>query len=708
MDIKTLLNNLHEEVSCSVCMTTFTDPKQLPCLHSFCLHCLEGILRTSGRRDIITCPECRRESRVPASGNLNDLPTNFRINSLLDVLAIKECNTAGVKCGNCDKKSSQSSYCFQCSSFWCDFCITGHNIIRTNTGHRVLALKDFEDQDIEDVLKRPAFCPKPGHEKKELEFFCKNCAEPVCNFCVATIHEGHVKILLEEAANERKLEVKTVIESQKEKAEQMKNKISELDENSAKIQAQIATVKESVQQFVDDMTVVMEAKKQEIFNEVENQGKQSLQRLAKQKSEIENRVKMCETAVVKTETLLRRSSSAEIVNLDKSLNTIFPDGVNNEGEQVDCDLESFRQFIFERNETLMEKANGEGIGSFKTFLRKTEAHQSSAEGKGISEATVGLQANFTLTTRNAEGEQCYEERDSVTVEIRNQQGHDCATKARVQDNRDGSYKISYFAKETGKCEASVKVNEEYVPGSPFAVNVKLRQFRAVLSFGQQGSSVGMPSKPLGVAVNERNEFAVTDSGNNRVQVFSSDGTYVRSFGIMGDKQGEFNFPSGIAFGENGNIIVVDSYNHRIQLFSEKGEYLSHFGEKGNLDHQVTTPVGLSVNSDGHFIVAVAGNKLIKIFSPSGQFLRKIGEEGSFSYPYHCVQYDNFFIVSDSREHCIKVFSRDGDFKYKFGKKGEGDGEFNTPHFLSVNKAGHLMVCDELNHRVQVFELMESL
>ena len=107
MDVKTLLNNLHEEVSCSVCMTTFTDPKLLPCLHSFCLHCLEGIQRTTSRHDIIICPECRRESRVP-SGSLNDLPTNFRINSLLDVLAIKQCNTTGVQCGNCDKKSSES------------------------------------------------------------------------------------------------------------------------------------------------------------------------------------------------------------------------------------------------------------------------------------------------------------------------------------------------------------------------------------------------------------------------------------------------------------------------------------------------------------------------------------------------------------------------------------------------------------------------
>ena len=42
--------------------------------------------------------------------------------------------------------------------------------------------------------------------------------------------------------------------------------------------------------------------------------------------------------------------------------------------------------------------------------------------------------------------------------------------------------------------------------------------------------------------------------------------------------------------------------------------------------------------------------------------------------------------------------------YKFGKKGSGDGEFHKPSCLSVNKAGHLMVCDVWNQRVQVFEL----
>ena len=406
-----------------------------------------------------------------------------------------------------------------------------------------------------------------------------------------------------------------------------------------------------------------------------------------------------ETVIEQTETLLKLSTSAEIVQLHDSLNTIFPEGVSDETEQVDCDLEVTRQFIFTENETLMDKANTEGIGKLITLL-ETCAHQSSAEGKGITEAVVGIESQILLTTRNVEGEQHYEERDCVTMQIRNRQGHDCATKERVQDNKNGTYKISYFAKETGKCDASVKVNGEHVYGSPFTVEVKPRQFRPVLSFGQLA---GMFNWPWGVAVNERNDIAVTDVGNNRIQVFSSDGTVLRTFGTKGDKQGEFDYPSGIAFDKNGNIIVADCRNHRIQCFSEQGKHLNTFSSKGSLDHQLNGPHGLSLDSDGNVIVADANNKLIKIFYPNGQFLRKIGVVGSFTFPFHCIQYDKYLIVSDSHEHCIKVCDRDGNFLYKFGKKGEGDGEFNEPRCLSVNKAGRLMVCDEGNHRVQVFE-----
>ena len=299
---------------------------------------------------------------------------------------------------------------------------------------------------------------------------------------------------------------------------------SKIDENCHNIEANVAKVKRSAQQFAESKIAVIEAKKQQIFTEADHETQQSLQRLRVQRIDIENKVKNIETAVGKSETLLKRSTNAELAQIDKTLSTIIPKEVDDDREEVDCDLEGLRQFIFEENEALKTKITYEGIGCIRTFSNKTKVDQSIAEGKGLTEAIVGIQANFVLTTRNAEGQQCYEKRDRVTTEIKNHEGHDCATEVRVQDKKDGSYNISYFAKESGRCEAVVKVNEEQVRGSPFLVQVKPRQFRPVLSFGQYGSSAGILKLPGRVTVNECDEIAVTDTGNNRVQV-SGSGSY---------------------------------------------------------------------------------------------------------------------------------------------------------------------------------------
>ena len=697
MDIQTLLNNLHEELSCSVCMSKYTDPKQLPCLHSFCLHCLNGIQRTSGRRDKIACPECRQEFNVPDNGNLAALPTNFRINSLLDVLAIKECNTTGVKCGNCDERTKQSHYCFQCYSFWCEECIGLHNRIKANKDHYALALEEFQDQDFENTLQRPSFCGIPGHEKKEMEFFCKICEVAICNACALLDHEGHSKMLLELAANERKLRLKSAIESQKKRVETKKSEIEKLNQYYEVVKERAACVKRNVQEFADSINAAIEAKKLEIFDDVERRTQLSLKHIGIQNDKFVEQVKQHESEIERTETIIKRSTSAEIMQPNDVLNIILREENSREETVTDRENESFlARLSFVKNQKLFDLACVEQIGSLKST--QTKAQQSSADGKGISEAIVGLEALLVVTTRNAEGQQYHDDYDYVTLEIRNRQGENCAAEVQVQDNKDGTYKIKYFAKETGTCSASVKVKGEHIRGSPFEVQVKPRQFRPLLSFGQQ-----ILENPWGVAVNEQDEIAVSDAGNHKIYLFKSDGTHMKSFGGEGTHPGEFNRPAGIAFHSN-NIIVAEQHNHRVQQISKQGQYLSHFGEKGLLDRQLDFPCGLSIDTDGNILVADRDNALIKIFCAGGQFLSKIGKEGDFTKPWHCIQHDNYLIVSDSGDHSVKLFDRKGNFLYKFGKMGNADGEFNTPRCLFMNKAGHLMVCDKKNYRIQVFDL----
>ena len=369
MDIKTLLHNLHEEVSCSVCMCMFTTPKQLPCLHSFCLNCLNGIQRTSGIHGKITCPECRKQFDIPGSGNPSGFPTNFRINRLLDVLAIKECNTAGVKCGNCDKRSAETLYCFQCCFFWCPECISAHNIIRANKQHKTLALKDFQDQDIEAVLKRPAFCQTKNHENKELEFFCKVCQVAICNACAVTEHEGHAKVILETAASEKKLQIVSRIKSLKDIEQEKRNQVEKIDQDSIEVQLQMAYVKGKVQTSAEQLIAIIEAKKQDIFNAVDKQAHDSLKGLALKKDQIENDLKKIQSAIKRTETLLEQSSNAEILGLSKTLAAFLSE----HGVKVNYDSKSIPRFSYIDNVELINLVKAKGIGNVKTIFNETKA-----------------------------------------------------------------------------------------------------------------------------------------------------------------------------------------------------------------------------------------------------------------------------------------------------------------------------------------------
>ena len=700
MDIKTLLHNLREEVSCPVCTNIYTDPKHLSCLHSFCLQCLKHWHRSSHGRDTIRCPKCQVLSKVPDSGDLKDLPTSFYLNGFIDVLAIKECKTSQVGCGNCQKKSSESSYCFQCCMFWCEECLIAHNIIQVNKDHRVLALKDFQEKDYEDVLKRPLFCSKQRHEKEELKYFCKKCETAACQSCVLIHHAGHAILHLEEEAERQKMELKSLIQIQKHDLQAKINTLGRLNEDYAKLIQKNDDIKRQVQKFVDNLIATIEAKKQNIILAVDDETKRFLETLATQKTEIESKIKIIASSLEKADTILKRSTHAEVVQLKKSFEEIFQ---GTQSQPKDRYSEKLPALAFVENPKMLSTINAEEIGVVE-IAHQTKASQSVVEGKGLEEAIANRQAHFSLTTRDSKGRQCYNEGDHVTVEIIDEQGRNCAEKLQIIDNKDGLYKISYSARKEGRCKVVIKVNEEHVHGSQFIVCVKPFQFRPVLSFGEQGSSVGKFNMLRGVAVNANDEIAVADSENHRVQIFSSEGKFLRSFGKKGDNAGEFDNPRGISFHNNGNIFVADCCNHRIQIFSGEGEFVGSFGGKGNVYSQLDFPSDLSVNSEGNVIVADAGNKLIKIFSPDGKFLMKIGEKGSFHFPVHCIQYDRYLIVSDEGDHCIKVFDRNGNFQYKFGKMGGKDGEFTSPRCLSMNKSGQLMVCDSGNNRIQVFEL----
>ena len=565
----------------------------------------------------------------------------------------------------------------------------------------MLAIKDFQDKDYEDVLKRPVFCSRQDHQEEELKYYCKECETTLCQTCFALDHGGHALKLIKEEAETQKLEIRSVIEMHRKNLEAKMKEVTQLDEDYAKMIQQNEIVKRDAQRFADNLIKSIQAKLQNIITAVENQTKKSLESLTAKRSEIQHQINIIESSLDEAEKLLKRSTTAEIVQLKKSLPTIFH-GVD-QTVPIVYDSSSQEALVFVQNQKMQDTVNMEEIG-FLEEANRTKPIESLAEGEGLKEGTVARKGQFNLITRNAEKKQLYDERNRVTIEIKDEQEQECVTEIRIDDNKDGIYNVSYYPIVQGTIKLLVKVNGVHIRGSPFTVIVKLFFVRPLLSFGQEGSGEGMLRYPLGVAVNDKDEIMVADQGNYRVQVFDSNGTFLRSFGHDGENAGEFKFPFGIAIDRDRNILVSDYGNHRVQIFSREGRHLGSFGGKGSLDSQLLNPWGLSLDSTGNIIVADTGNKLIKIFTPDGTFVMKIGGQGSLNGPVHCVQCGEYFIVSDSNEHCIKVFNREGHFLYKFGKQGEGDGEFNGPHFLSVTQSKHLLVCDRYNHRIQVFKV----
>ena len=61
------------------------------------------------------------------------------------------------------------------------------------------------------------------------------------------------------------------------------------------------------------------------------------------------------------------------------------------------------------------------------------------------------------------------------------------------------------------------------------------------------------------------------------------------------------------------------------------------------------------------------------------------------------------MVCDENNHRIQVFELNGKFLGKFGKKGGNLGEFNNPTALAVLRNGHIVVSDSVNNRIQIME-----
>ncbi len=154
-----------------------------------------------------------------------------------------------------------------------------------------------------------------------------------------------------------------------------------------------------------------------------------------------------------------------------------------------------------------------------------------------------------------------------------------------------------------------------------------------------------------------NNVYVADENNNRIEKFSSTGTYLTQWGGSGTNTGQLDGPVGIAVDSSNNVYVADDYNNRIEKFSSSGASLTQWGSLGSGNGQFGQPTGIAVDSSNNVYVADADNNRIEKFNNDGDYLTQWGDYEQFVDPFGVAvdSSGNHIFVAEINNERIQVF-----------------------------------------------------
>jgi len=273
-------------------------------------------------------------------------------------------------------------------------------------------------------------------------------------------------------------------------------------------------------------------------------------------------------------------------------------------------------------------------------------------------------------------------------------------------------------------------------------------------FGDRDGS-GRLEQPIGIAVSAAGDVFVSDSGNQRIAVFSAEGTFLRGFGRAGSGAGELDRPMHLGFAPDGLLYVAEYLNDRISVFEPNGAFVRHIeppgvdapggvavGPNGALyvpdfyNHRVLVressddsgwrdwgtpgrvragsihyPTDVDLAPDGSLWVADAYNNRIQRFD-DGESI-EIAGWGLFGRAFGFQVADGLGVDGEGRVWAvdfyggqIRVFDPDGTPLLTFAEPGTEAGQLRHPTDVAIAD-GRVYVADFGNNRVQVWRMQEG-
>ena len=667
---------LPHHVTCQMCSGPFSDPRILPCLHSFCCQCLHKEMEKVGPQKSLQCPTCLRNVPIPVGG-ASAFPQNLHLGFEVEVAEYmsKFASSSGVSCTFCVKGCNDPAvvFCCSCHMFMCKGGQEYHNRAPQLSQHNVIGL-DRESATLLPSLLKPTehHSSDPKHKKLDLDFYCKTCRCFVNQLCVMILHKDHSITELSTVAEADRDEMRGTLQC----AQDVVSTLAGAIDANKKMMQQVETSKQEAElaiiQIFKQLMETLEERKKVLLMELETIALSKTTSLTLQKEQFEKIQHDISHYTEVTSHILQTHTDHEVVALGGLVPT-----------ELKATLKKVENMSLTPNPHSYLSATLQ-LGSLAKVLSEfggvVDLSPSPSECTCTFKSVPGVNRKYhvKVETKTSKGERYPCGGLQVKAELRPKSHDGAVVLGEVEDHGDGTYTITLTPQTTGPHQLLITMDGHLVQRSPYDLNVK-SDYTSLCDV-QQVINVTFP---LCVAIHENGDIYV-GSGDHHIYVFDQGGHLKNTIGSEGSGDG----PCSISI--IGEVMyIADCYNHRIQKLTTGGKFLHKFGKKGSGQRQLRCPRGVVVDSKNRIIVSDMDNNRVQVFSQDGDWLFAIDGTGNipFKGPWGLsLDPQGNIHVAAYGSNTIKVFSPEGTYVRSYG-------DVKGPSGVAVDEEGYSYVSE---------------
>ncbi|KAI8485511.1 hypothetical protein Bbelb_367050 [Branchiostoma belcheri] len=338
---------LPEEVSndfleCTICCDTYKNPKILiPCLHTFCEHCLqEWVQKNDG--DTFPCPICRQPVPLPQDG-VGGLKNNSHLASLVKAVTEHHKIRQGkdvLLCTSCDEGKPATSRCSECAEFLCASCESAHRLVRATKGHTLFTFEELKTGKYDKVFRARTAPPCSKHSGEILKLYCRTCETPICNECALFEHRDsqHDLKRIEEVAAEKK-ETILALTPQCQARMQLFRQTEEVQKRlKEQLQLNAEGARQNVHKTVQTLTALVKEEGERLLTCIDTEEKTRKKQVDAEIEAAQISLASAKSTCEFAETLAREGGDYEVVSFSQDMTTRLNDLTKPPADAVDFEL----------------------------------------------------------------------------------------------------------------------------------------------------------------------------------------------------------------------------------------------------------------------------------------------------------------------------------------------------------------------------------